>query len=304
MATSDIDGRSARFDAFLSRAWADHADHPDAVADRLRTDTPEPVLPAQVAALARLVVHLLGEHLGRFDDAHWRLSSLRGHPLASEPVAVSELRVSHAALSFACRRPGTDAALSPPERVRALGSAAAICLGRGEAAHSLKLIAAARAELGRMPGASAADHRPLAVACNNMTWELHDRGDARTPGDTDAMLEIAAACRDHWRHAGTWLEVERADYGLAMTHLSARRADDALRHAAQCLAACIAHEAAPYELFYGHEAMARVQHARGDTVACAHHRRAAQAAFDQLDAHTQGGCRGSLDRLLALAPGA
>jgi hypothetical protein len=239
------------------------------------------------------------------NEEHLRSYLGRGYdPLASEPVAVSELRVSHAALSFACRRPGTDAALSPPERVRALGSAAAICLGRGEAAHSLRLIAAARAELGRMPGASAADHRPLAVACNNMTWELHDRGDARTPGDTDAMLEIAAACRDHWRHAGTWLEVERADYGLAMTHLSARRADDAMRHAAQCLAACIAHEAAPYELFYGHEAMARVQHARGDTVACAHHRRAAQAAFDQLDADTQGGCRGSLDRLLALAPGA
>jgi hypothetical protein len=55
--------------------------------------------------------------------------------LRSYGYEVSELRVSHAALSFACRRPGTDAALSPPERVRALGSAAAICLGRGEAAH-------------------------------------------------------------------------------------------------------------------------------------------------------------------------
>ncbi len=78
MATSDNAADGARFDAFLSRCWADHADHAEAVAGRLRTDTPEPVTSAQVAALARLVVHLLGEHLGRFDDAHWRLSALAG----------------------------------------------------------------------------------------------------------------------------------------------------------------------------------------------------------------------------------
>lgn len=304
MATSDHAADGARFDAFLSRCWADHADHAEAVAGRLRTDTPEPVTSAQVAALARLVVHLLGEHLGRFDDAHWRLSALAGHHLAAEPVAASELRVAHAALSLASRQPDADAVLAPAERVRALGSAAALCLGRGELEHSLGLIAFARAELGRMPHAGAAEHRPLAVACNNMAWELHARGDARRPDETAAMLEIAAASREHWRHAGTWLDVERADYCLAFTHLSAGRADDALRHAAQCLATCIAHDAPPYELFFGHEALTRVQQARADRQAALHHRQAAQAAFDQLDADSQGGCRGTLESLLALVPGA
>jgi hypothetical protein len=303
MATSDTAADGARFDAFLSRCWADHADHAAAVAARLLTDTPEPVSPAQVAALARLVVHLLGEHLGRFDDAHWRLSALAGHRLATDAVAASELRVAHAALSLACLQPGADATLSPAERVRALGSAAALCLGRGEVAHSLGLIASARSELSRMPAAGAAEHRPLAVACNNMAWELQARGSRRGPEETAAMLEIAAASREHWRHAGTWLDVERADYCLAITHLSAGRADDALRHAAQCLATCIAHDAPPYELFFGHEALARVQQARADMPAALHHRHAAQAAFDGLDADTQGGCRGTMDSLLALVPG-
>ena len=135
-----------------------------------------------------------------------------------------------------------------------------------------------------------------------MAWGLHERGDARGPDETAAMLEIAAASREHWRQAGTWLEVERADYCLAMTHLSAGRAEDALRHAAQCLAACIAHEAPPYELFFGHEALARVQHARGDAAASAHHRQAAQSAYEQLDPDSQGSCRSTLESLLA--PGA
>lgn len=301
MATSDADGHEARFDAFLSRAWADHADHPEAVAERLRTDTPEPATPAQVAALARLVTHVLGEHLGRFDDADWRLTGLAGHRLARDVVAASELRVAHAALALARQRPGAEAKLSPVERLRARGSAAALCLGRGEVERSLGLIASARAELGRMPAAGPAEHRPLAVACNNMAWGLHDRGAARSADETAAMLEIAAASREHWAVAGTWLQVERADYALALTHLSAGRADDALRHAAQCLASCIAHDAPPYELFFGHEALARVQQARGDAAAFAHHRQAAKVAFDRLDADSQAGCRATLDTLLALA---
>lgn len=288
-------------DAFLSRAWADHADHPEAVAERLRADTPEPATPAQVAALARLVTHLLGEHLGRFDDAAWRLTGLAGHRLARDPVAASELRVSQAVLALARQRPGAEAKLSPAERVRARGAAAALCLGRGEVGRAQGFIASARAELGRMPAAGPVEHRPLAAACNNMAWELHDRGTARSADETAAMLEIAAACREHWAVAGTWLEVERADYTLALTHLSAGRAEEALRHAAQCLATCIAHDAPPYELLFGHEALARVQHARGDAAAFAHHRQAAQAAFERLDADSQAGCRGTLDTLLALA---
>ena len=52
------------FDTFLSRAWADHATRSDAVARRLRLRTPPPQQPEHLSALVRLVVNLLGEHLG------------------------------------------------------------------------------------------------------------------------------------------------------------------------------------------------------------------------------------------------
>jgi hypothetical protein len=288
----------------MARAWADHAHTPEAVAQRLRTETPAPTAPAHIGALARLVVHLLGEHLGRFDDAHWRLSTLEGHPLASDAAAASELRVGHAALSLAQGRDQGAAASTLAETLRALGAAAALCVGRGQCEHAMALLADARLRLADLPEATSADHRPLAVACNNIAWTLHDLGAARSAAETAAMLDIAAASRAHWSHAGTWLEVERADYCLALTHLSAGRPDDALRHAAQCLAACIGHDAPPFEHFYGHEAIARVQQARGDQSARDHHVGAAQAAFERLGSDDQAACRDTLDSLRALGAAA
>lgn len=302
MATSEP--AAAAFDAFMAQAWADHADAPDAVAQCLRTHTPAPTTPAHIGALARLVVHVLGEHLGDFEDGRWRLGALEGHPLARDAGAQSELQVAQAALTLAQGAASPTTNLSPAETVRALSAAAAICVGRGQSDRALAFIAAARQRLLDLPEASAADHRPLAVACNNMAWELHDRGAARGAAETAAMLDIAAASRAHWSQAGTWLEVERADYCLALTHLSAGRADDALRYAARCLASCIGHDAAPFEHFFGHEALARAQHARGDAAAREHHVAAACAAFDRLAADDQAACCGTLDALRALGAAA
>ena len=87
------------FDAFLQQAWADHAVQPEAVALRLRTDTPAPATADQLAALVRFVVHLCGEHLGAFEDARWRLAALARHPLADVTVQ-SALRVGAASLTL------------------------------------------------------------------------------------------------------------------------------------------------------------------------------------------------------------
>jgi hypothetical protein len=287
------------FDEFLQQAWADHADRPEGVAARLRTDTPTPGSAAQLNALIRLTLHVLGEHLGRFDDARWRLCALATHEQADASVQ-SSLRTALAALDLAQRGRAAFTSFTDGEIVRAQSGAAAICVGLGRSAAALDLIVAARARLTAMPDATASDHRPLAAACHNMAWVLHERGDTRSSADTVVMVEMAAASRAHWERAGTWLEVERGEYDLARMHLAAGQFDVALRHAAQCLAGCIANDAPPYEHFFGHEALARVQHARGDGAATAHHVQAAKATFDRLDADDQAACRKTLDELLAL----
>jgi hypothetical protein len=134
-----------------------------------------------------------------------------------------------------------------------------------------------------------------------MAWELRDRGSARSAGDTAAMLDLAAASRAHWTQAGTWLEVERADYALALCHLSTGLNDQALQFAAQCLAACTQNDAPAYEFFFAHEAIARAQHALGDAVARARNVACAEAAFQRLTVSDQDACRATLTALHALA---
>ena len=290
---------ASAFDAFLQQAWADHADHAQAVAARLRSDTAAPESGAQIAALARFVVHLCGEHLGAFDDGRWRLAALVKHSRA-DAVALSALRVGIASLSLAQNGAAARKGFTLEESIRSEAAAAAICVGRRDTGRGMSLLRAARERLAALPDAGVAVHRPLAVACNNMAWDLNERGSERGAAETAAMLDIAAANKLHWAVAGTWLEVERADYCIALCQLSAGRLDLALNAAAQCLAACTQNDAPVYEFFFAHEALARVQHARGDASARAHHVDAAQAAFDKLPADDQEGCRATLAKLEAL----
>jgi len=291
---------SLTFDAFLQQAWADHADQSAAVAERLRSDTPAPQTADQLAALARLVVHLCGEHLGAFEDGRWRLAELAGHPLA-DATAQSALRVGIASLTLAESGHANRDGFTSDELTRSEAAAAAISLSRQRTDRALALLRDARGRVAASPNATASVHRPLAVACNNMAWELHDRGSARAAHDTAAMLDIAAASRMHWTHAGTWLEVERGDYGLALCHLSAGLLDQGLHFAVQCLTACAHNDAPPYEHFFAHEALAKVQHARGDVGECARHVAAVEAAFVQLTPSDQSACRATLVALQALA---
>jgi len=289
------------FDTFLQQAWVDHADHAEAVALRLRSETPTPESGQQLGALAQIVVHVCGEHLGAFADGRWRLAALAGHPLADTTVQAT-LRVGTAALTLAESGQAERQSFTPEEVIRSDASAAAICLGRKETGRAMAFLGAARERLAALPSAGAAIHRPVAIACNNLTWELHGRGDARSAEGTEAMLDAAAASKLHWSHAGTWLEVERADYGLALCHVSAGNAEQAVEFAQQCLASCEQHDASPYEHFFAHEALARALHACGDAAGRALHVAAAEAEFAKLAAKDQDRCREALANLKALGP--
>jgi hypothetical protein len=289
------------FDAFLAQAWADHADQSEVVARRLRLQTPEPSTSDQLAALARFVVHLCGEHLGAFADGRWRLAALTNHPLA-DTAAQSALRVGIASLTLAESGAAERSGFTLEEQIRCEAAAAAISLGRHQTERARALLHVARERLASMPNAGAGVHRPLAVACHNMAWVLHDRGSARSAQDTALMLDVAAASKLHWAQAGTWLEVERGDYDLARCNLSAGLLDPALHFAAQCLAGCTQNDAPPYEYFFAHEALALVQHARGDMAACARNVAAADACFEKLTPGDQDACRSTQVALQALAP--
>lgn len=71
------------------------------------------------------------------------------------------------------------------------------------------------------------------------------------------MKSAARVARQYWEVAGTWIEVERAEYRLAMTMLAAGDPVAALEHAELCLKICTSNNAEPFEHFFAHEARAK-----------------------------------------------
>ena len=65
------------FDEMIEQAWDDHADHADAVADRLAAAAPTIAAQAHFAPFARIVTHVYGEHLGDCERGVALLTSLR-----------------------------------------------------------------------------------------------------------------------------------------------------------------------------------------------------------------------------------
>jgi hypothetical protein len=292
-------GTNESFDDFLSRAWSGHADDAPGWAHRLQHETPDPQTPAQLQALARFTAHVLGNHLGRFDDARWRLRALMSHPKADASVQLA-VRLLVAAISLAEHGSAAIAVFEPADQVQALAQGADMAAGQRKLPRALALLAQARSLLSQqgVPNAAA---RPLAVACNNIAWELHDGGAQRSPEETIAMLDIAAASKTHWTQAGTWLEIQRADYALSRMNAAAAHADEAAIHAQACLQACERHGAPAFELFFAHEACARAASAQHKAASLQAHVLHAQNAFNQLDTQHQAACRSALAGLRAVA---
>ena len=96
------------FTEFTTQAWDEHANHPAAVAQRLATEGLGLVSqPTHVAALAHLVHHVFGEHLGRWDDGLAALQALAAHPAAAAdaPAAQAVQRCQASRPSWRCRPP-------------------------------------------------------------------------------------------------------------------------------------------------------------------------------------------------------
>jgi hypothetical protein len=113
------------------------------------------------------------------------------------------------------------------------------------------------------------------------------------------MIMAAQSSRHHWERAGTWLEVERAEYRLAMSWLQAGDLAQARQHAQTCLEVIGANDGAALERLFGWEALGRVERAAGNAVGHAHALAKAREAFAQLSPDDQGWCAESVEQLAA-----
>ncbi|QDT31067.1 hypothetical protein [Thalassoglobus polymorphus] len=81
----------------------------------------------------------------------------------------------------------------------------------------------------------AAAHRWFAIECNNGSWDLVE-AESRTETQIEEMLHLAHAARFHWQHAGTELNLLKADLLLATAYCIAKRPENGLVYASHARA--------------------------------------------------------------------
>lgn len=284
------------FDDDIRDAWRDHGDRPREVGDLLPTLRDRIDQPEQLAPFARLATHVLGEHLGAWDEGVTLLSELRDRTVAAGDAARAALARSIQALEIAAGRAEAGPALASETRIAALADAASMLSGRGDLDASIQALDTALALAGDDLADGSTAIRALAVAGNNLAEALEAKPD-RSRAQTLGMLRAAEAGLTYWRRAGTWLEEERAYYRLARSHLAAGDVPRAIAAIERCLAVCVANEAPPFERFFGHAVLALARRAAGDRVGFERARDEALVLHTQVPADDQRWCAGELAEL-------
>jgi hypothetical protein len=282
----------------VQKGWAEHASDAAGVFARLPDALGLVSGPADAAALASLVVHVAGEHLGKYTAGIDLLESLARHATfddaAPECKAVWRCLavLHHLAGNTASRRDcaargRTGTFPEASDEIRILAPAASAFLGQKRMDRALATFEQALQLAAYGPGKDDPAARALAITGNNLACELEGKA-TRTPEENRLLRQAARAARKYWEIAGTWLEVERAEYRLAMTHLALGEPNQAVEHAEACLAACTAHAADAHERFYANEAVALARHAAGQRAAAKAARDAAAGCIARLsDAETR-----------------
>lgn len=287
------------FIIFIGDAWNDHAGDPAEVArrldDGLRLVTDED----QLNQLMTLGHHLYGDHLGQWHEGMAFIERLSAQPVfAAEGASGQSGRRCLASLRVAAGDEVAFDVLATSDRVRVGAMAAAnLCDHDTVRAHRLLQEALDLAERSGLPAGDPM-HRALAIAGNNLASSLEQKPARSTDERALMILAAQAACR-HWSIAGTWLEVERAEYRLANTWLQAGDVDRAREHAQACLAIVDANGGAALERLFGWAALGLVERAAGHAQGHAQALARAREAFDALDADDKGWCAETIDKLTA-----
>jgi len=284
------------FDAFLEKAWADHGDRAEEVAQRLEQGYRLIENPAQISPLARILAHVDGEHLARWDEGVARLERLRAHPQWRDDGdgAITVRRLIAALVLGGGGQPRgtlTAADYAHAHAVAAGAHAAQRSWPKAVAHFRAALAAAAEGLPDRDPAI-----RALAVASNNLAAALEEMP-SRAAELTAVMLEAAQAARAYWGRAAGWLETERAEYMLAKCHLAAGDAKSALLHAQQCAAICEANDADGLEHFFAQATLAVVYRSLGDARQFAQAKSATLARYATLPAEQKKWCDAMLKEL-------
>lgn len=207
---------------------------------------------SQWPALFKLYFHVVYTHLADERRLRSYLARAKNGPAASCAEEYSAL------LAICVGAPEVPAATTKSLPEAALYARAAFELGHlGRNERSISLYKTALAKIPDSFDPSSPSIRELAIASNNIAVAYESLAD-RSAEETTQMLLCAHKAREFWQHCGTVINVERAEYRLAMAYLAAGDFPRALSHARACEALCAEHQLGGIEQFYASAALAEI----------------------------------------------
>lgn len=276
---------------YLKSAWTLHATDPKRVLEEVKQNFSLIETEADITALAHLITHVSGEHLGDWLNGLDLLKKLKNNALIKNKADMNRFV---AILELGNNSATSIENFSPSDQVRILATTASALASLG----GLKL---AESYLGRaenlVQSLAKEDpaNRALAVTGNTIASSLEEKKN-RNANETELMIRAATIARKFWEIAGTWKEVERAEYRLSQSYLQADKLDLALTHAKTCLKIVAENNNETLEAFFGYEALVKILKARKEDAAFKSAVAEMTKAFNQLSADDQSWCKESLDK--------
>ncbi len=223
-----------KFDTFLNQAWDKHGSDLEEVLHTLPRALDLVETNDQIPALARLVTHVYGDHLGQWDEGTIFLKRLKTLPgFIDGTESEKAIERSLAVLELAGGNEKVLSKFSDSETTRIVAMAAAALCEREVIRASLLYRRALEGAEQLLPTDPA--NRAIAVTSNNLACSLEEKA-TRNVGETELMVLAAQTARKYWEIAGGPTEICFAEYRLAMTFTKAGRPEEAAMHATLAIA--------------------------------------------------------------------
>lgn len=282
-------------ESFVDKCWDDHAADPSGVAERVRQALSLVRDQDGLVRVALLVHHVLGEHLGRWEQGLEILHGLAALGVQGES-SEAVLKRCKASLRLCAGASDDRLAMTPGEACR-VTAMAACNLSQYDSRRSARYMEEAATAADGFPNDEPAV-RAVASLANNIAATLQDRRPLDDQGRR-LMIRAAELARTQWERAGTWKEIERAEYRLAVCWVAANDGTRALEHANLCSRIVEANGSEPLEAFFAAEAKALASHLLRHQEDLEEALATAESSFAELEPADQAWCLSTLETLRA-----
>lgn len=286
-----------KFNEYLQNAWSEHSTDSKKIASEFKDHFKYMETDDDVMSMARLIVHVCGEHLGDWEHGISLLKKLKNNATIKDK---NEMNRNVAILNLG-NFPDTkldnfnhsDQCIIYAQTASALAN-----LGGIKNADKFYRLACQLADDFLNKDDSAI--KILAMSGNNIATNLELKKN-RNEKENDLMLFSAKKAHLFWGMCGTWLEKERAEYRLGKTNLQLNNFEAAMTHADECLNIIISNKAPPLEAFFAYELKCLIHHAEKNKEAFSRSLDLMKREYDSLNIDEIKWCRDVMNIIQNLA---